>query len=33
MNLANRFKWVPFSEKQMQVLTWWQPNSPFKNGG
>ncbi|MTV47751.1 PBSX family phage terminase large subunit [Heliobacillus mobilis] len=22
------FKWAPFSKKQLQVLTWWMPNSP-----
>ncbi|WP_308722490.1 PBSX family phage terminase large subunit [Paenibacillus polysaccharolyticus] len=22
------FKWKPFSEKQVQVLTWWMPESP-----
>ena len=25
------FKWSPLSKKQMQVLTWWTPRSPYKN--
>lgn len=25
------FRWVPFSKKQMQVLTWWMPGSPHKD--
>lgn len=23
------FKWKPFSRKQLQVLTWWMPDSPY----
>ncbi|MOA38757.1 hypothetical protein D3C78_1604720 [compost metagenome] len=22
------FKWAPFSNKQLKVLTWWMPESP-----
>jgi hypothetical protein len=22
------FRWVPFSRKQLKVLTWWMPESP-----
>jgi PBSX family phage terminase large subunit len=25
------FRWVPFSEKQKKLFTWWQPNSPVKD--
>lgn len=25
------FKWGPLSKKQMQVMTWWTPNSPVKD--
>lgn len=25
------FKFKPFSEKQLKVLKWWRPNSPFKD--
>lgn len=25
------FKWVPFSKKQLQILTWWLPNSPVSD--
>lgn len=25
------FKWVPPSEKQLKVLTWWMDGSPYKN--
>lgn len=25
------FKFKPFSKKQLQVLTWWMPNSPYKD--
>jgi PBSX family phage terminase large subunit len=26
-----KFKFVPFSRKQLQVLTWWTENSPHRN--
>lgn len=26
-----KFKYVPFSKKQKQILTWWTPNSPHKD--
>lgn len=25
------FKWKPFSKKQLQILTWWCPDSPVKD--
>jgi len=25
------FKWAPLSKKQLQVMTWWMPNSPVKD--
>lgn len=25
------FKWQPFSEKQLKIMTWWNENSPMKN--
>lgn len=25
------FRWVPFSNKQLKVLTWWMPDSPVRN--
>ena len=25
------FKFSPFSNKQLKVLTWWMPNSPVKD--
>ncbi|CAM3706996.1 PBSX family phage terminase large subunit [Cohnella lubricantis] len=25
------FRWSPFSKKQLQVLTWWMPQSPHKD--
>lgn len=25
------FKWKPFSDKQIKVLTWWMPESPHKD--
>lgn len=28
---SNTFKFHPFSKKQLQVLTWWLPNSPVKD--
>ena len=32
MNKTNSvFKFVPFSKKQKQVLTWWTEKSPHKN--
>ena len=31
MNKRSPFKFVPFSLKQKQVLTWWMSNSPFKD--
>lgn len=27
-NKRTPFRWVPFSKKQLQVLTWWMPESP-----
>ena len=27
--MKNNFKWHPFSRKQSQILTWWQPNRPM----
>lgn len=27
----NKFKWQPFSKKQLKVLTWWCNNSPVKD--
>lgn len=29
--MHNTIKFVPFSKKQKQVLTWWMPESPFKD--
>ena len=29
-NKAN-FKWQPFSDKQLKVMTWWNNNSPMKD--
>ena len=31
MKLKAAFKFVPFSKKQKQVLTWWQEGSPYKD--
>lgn len=28
---VNTFKFIPFSRKQMKLLTWWQDNSPVKD--
>lgn len=28
---ASTFRWKPFSDKQLQVLTWWMPESPHHN--
>ena len=28
---SSAFKFVPFSKKQKQVLTWWTETSPHKN--
>jgi len=25
------FRWIPFSKKQLKVLTWWMPESPVSN--
>jgi phage terminase, large subunit, PBSX family len=30
-NKEAAFKFKPFSKKQLQVLTWWMPNSPVKD--
>ena len=27
----NKFKWKPFSPKQLKILTWWCDNSPVKD--
>lgn len=27
----NKFKWKPFSQKQLKILTWWCDNSPVKD--
>ena len=27
----NKFKWKPFSKKQLKILTWWCDNSPVKD--
>lgn len=29
--VKRKFKFIPFSKKQKQVLTWWMPNSPVSN--
>lgn len=30
-NQVQRFNFVPFSKKQLQLLTWWTDNSPYKD--
>ena len=25
------FNWQPFSRKQLQILTWWRPSSPYRD--
>ena len=27
----SKFKWKPFSKKQLKVMTWWTDNSPVKD--
>ncbi|WP_413627697.1 PBSX family phage terminase large subunit [Fructilactobacillus vespulae] len=29
LKLKTKFKFVPFSKKQLQVMTWWTPESPY----
>ena len=31
MQKRNKFKWEPFSNKQLKVMTWWCDNSPVKD--
>ncbi len=30
-NKVQKFNFVPFSKKQLQLLTWWTDNSPYKD--
>lgn len=30
-NSTDAFKWAPFSTKQKKLLTWWTPNSPYRD--
>lgn len=30
-NKVAAFQWQPFSRKQKKLLTWWTPNSPYKD--
>lgn len=27
----SNFKWKPFSNKQLKIMTWWNKNSPYKD--
>lgn len=31
MRKQTKFKWKPFSNKQLKVMTWWNDNSPMKD--